>query len=81
MKNKISLKIVKVLIVLLYLLLFTNFMYWIYYFGHYVFKYEIIDIKFFDFPHSNTIITICLVVLIGLFEEIEKKLEKRNLSI
>lgn len=77
MGEKISLTITKILLRIVYLILCINFMYWLYYMGHYIFHYELINIAIFNFPFSKSILIIILVIMAVLLEDLEKKLERK----
>ncbi|WP_414052313.1 hypothetical protein [Macrococcus animalis] len=47
--------------------------------GQYLFHYKVISFKVFEIPYSKSILTIGLVIIAGLLENLQKKLERKNL--
>lgn len=78
MTRMLGVKVITFFIGIIYLLLLSNLIYWLYFLGHYVFHYEVIEFKLFDFPHAHTIITICLVSILVILESFEKKYKKES---
>jgi len=75
MNRKLKLKFINFCIGLIYLILFSKFIYWL---GHYLFDYDLKLFELANFPYTNTLITVTLVVLVIFLENYVEAIDDKQ---